>query len=175
MRRTLLFIFVASAPAAIAAQAPTIPLGTRVRVEMQGKIKVDGTLMSQTEDSIIVSSPGTLRTVVASESVARIRVSEGRSHAQGAVRGMKIGTVVAGGGVALIFGAAYIESTENNKSIALLFAFVAAGAVTGAMYGAAIGGIFGAERWTTVYSSPVRVSFRPAQSGAPGVGVSIWF
>lgn len=175
MRRALLFVLFSIAPATTAAQAPLIPLGSRVRVETQQRGRVDGTLMSQTEDSIVVAAPGALRTVVVSASIARIRVSEGRSRARGAVRGMKIGAAVGGGSVALVFGAAYIGSTDSNKKITGLLSFVAVGVLEGVMVGAGIGALVGAEAWTTVYSRPIRVGFQSSQSGAPGVGVSITF
>jgi len=179
MRRALLFICLSATSAAVAAQAPTIPPGTRVRIETRERGTFDGTLMSQTSDSFFVAGPGALRTLVASESVTRLRVSEGRSHARGAVRGMKIGAAVGGGGMALVIGAAFIGSTAkdkyNGESLGMAVGLVASGALVGVMYGAGIGALFAVERWTTVYSNPLRVSFRPAPSGAPGVGVSVRF
>lgn len=81
--------------------------------------------------------------------------------------------------MALITGASYLGSTNKSQNgdetLSAVFALVASGAFTGAMFGAGIGALLGAERWTTVYSSPVRVSFRPAPSGARGVGVSVRF
>jgi hypothetical protein len=174
MRFALLLIVMLSPPMLIAAQTPTIPPGTRVKVQTQQNTRVNGSLISQSSDSIIVATGDAMRTVIASDAVTRIDVSKGRSHLHGAVRGMKVGAVTTGGVVTLIFAVAYIGSRAEDMSIAPFFAYTAVSAAIGAMYGAAIGGMFGAERWSTVYSAPIQVTFRPSQ-GAPGAGVSIRF
>ena len=175
MRFVLLF-FLASLPAAsTAAQANTIPSGTRVKIETQPKTQVVGKLLSQLGDSIIITGAGSHRIALASDAVTRVEVSRGRSHVHGALRGMKVGSLAVGGGVGLIVGAAYIDGYSDRNSIVPLYVLVFSGAAVGAVYGAAIGGILGAERWSTLYSAPMRVSFGPVQSGAPGVGVSIRF
>jgi hypothetical protein len=131
--------------------------------------------MSQTGDSLIVAAPEAIRTVVASAGVTRIDVSRGRSRMQGAIRGMKVGTTIVGGGLAIIFTTAYIAEGGTGDSIAELLAYTAYGAAAGAMYGAGVGALLGAETWSTVYSAPHRVSFGPSRSGPIGVGVSIRF
>lgn len=175
MRCALLLILALFLPAPISAQAPTIPPGTRVRVETQQRARVDGTLMSQSSDSIIVATPRPLRTAVASGDVTRIAVSKGRSHVQGALRGMKIGAAIVGGAATFMVGAAYFGGRTEESSIVPLYAFAVSGAAVGAMSGAAFGGMLGAEKWSTVYSAAMRVSVRPFQSRVPGVGVSIRF
>ena len=173
MRRSLLFILSCCVPASIAGQATAIPLGARVQVETHDEASITGTLMSQTEDSVIVATPEAPRVVASWESVARVQVSDGRTRTRGAVRGMKVGAAVGGGIIAITFGVAFLGARDAN--VGDLFAYVGSGAVVGAVYGAAIGSLVRAERWTTVYAGPTQVSFLPTLSGVPGVAGSIRF
>lgn len=89
MRRALLLIFL-GVPLAGGAQVPTIIPGARVRVETrQTDKRLEGTLMSQTADSLTIASVGAIRTVVPSGSITTIRVSQGKSHGAGAIRGSR--------------------------------------------------------------------------------------
>ena len=174
--RFALLILVLILPLPTAAQGPTIPHGTRVRVETQQKTRAEGTLMSQTSDSIIVATRRATRTAVASAAVTRIAVSSGRSRAHGALWGMKLGAVVLGGGIGLLLGGAYVSSNSEHKSTSGIIPLMVAGAAVGGMYGAVAGTIRGVERWSTVYAAPIRVSFGQFQgSSARGVSVSIRF
>ena len=91
-------------PMTLAAQALPIPLGTRVRLEMHDKSRLEGILISQSADSLVVAPPTPVVTAVSTEYIARVRRSEGKSHAHGAVQGIKIGAVIGGGATALLFG-----------------------------------------------------------------------
>ena len=168
--RFALLIPVLFLPLPTAAQVPTIPPGTRVRVETQQKTRAEGALMSQTSDSIIVATRRATRTAVASAAVTRIAVSSGRSSAHGAFWGMKLGAAVGGGAVALLF-----TGFAGGLPGFQILPYAVVGAAIGGTYGAAAGSIRGVERWSAVYSAPNRVSFGPFQGGAPGVGVSIRF
>jgi len=174
MRHGLLLVLL-GVPAFGGAQVPMISEGTRVRVERPATKKVDGILMSQTADSMQIAAPQA--TMIASESISRIRESAGRSHARGAAKGAKIGAVVVGGGFALIVIGAYVSSSDANKSG--LGEWLAIGAIIGGVEGAVLGGLIGAlagaERWRTIYSSPVRLTIRPPASGATGAGLSFAF
>lgn len=159
----------------LSAQTVPIPIGARVRVEMCDKSRLDGTLMMRTADSVAVALPRAVRTVVATEYISRVRRSEGKSHGHGAVKGLKIGAVIGGGATTLVMGGAYLGSSAENKDATWVAFFAAAGAMTGALYGGVIGAIVGAERWTTVYTFPARLSFVPPPTGAPGIGVTFRF
>jgi hypothetical protein len=50
---------------------------------------------------------------------------------------------------------------------------VTAGALEGVILGAIVGTAAGAETWTTVYSSPVRIGFIRTNGRALGLGASI--
>ena len=175
MRFALFLILVVWPPASIVAQAPTIPAGTRVKVETHQRTRVAGTLMSQTRDSIIVAAPGAIRTVVASEAVTRIAVSKGRSRVHGALRGMRVGSVVIGGGTAVIMTVAFVDGGVGENNVGPFVVLTAIGAAMGAIYGGTMGVLFPVERWFTVYSASSRVSVGPFQGSVPGVGVSIRF
>lgn len=161
-----------SAASSSAAQLPTISGGTRVRIEAQptGE-KITGTLFSQTADSIAIASGGLIR-VLPTESIARMQVSSGRSHTHGAYRGIQMGTLIGGGTGAVIFGTTY-ASYPGPKQPAELLAFVAASALSGAFYGAIIGGAVGSESWTPVYNNRVSVAVRGPSRGATGIGLSL--
>ena len=162
-------------PEMILAQTPPIPVGARIRLELTDKSRLEGSLVQQRADSVVVASTRGVHTPVATEYIARIRRSDGKSHGLGAKRGAVIGATIVGGATTLIFGGAALASSSPNNDYGLVPAFIFAGALTGAFYGVIIGGIIGAERWTTVSSAPMRVSFLPTQIGAPGVGVAIRF
>ena len=164
------------APTIVAAQAQPIPLGSRVRIEMHDKSRIEGTLMAQSAESLAVASPRAVRTGISSEYIARVRRSEGKSHAHGAVKGLKIGAGIGGGMATLIFGGAMLAGGSVTGDD---FSFVAGamfgGVFGGALYGVIIGGIVGAEKWTTVYTTPQRVSLVPAPGTAPGIGIRVGF
>lgn len=177
MHRTVVALVFAGAVAANA-QVPTLVPGARVRIETtQLRDRVEGTLMSQTSDSLVVASVGAVRTTLPASFVTKIKASEGKSHGAGAIRGIKIGAII-GGAVGLLVAAAYHEdystTTGTDQSNELL-AFAALEAAGGAIWGAAIGGIVGTEKWTTVYEAPVRFGMGRGINGAPVVGLAIRF
>lgn len=161
-----------SAAPSSAAQLPTISGGTRVRIEtLPTGEKITGTLFAQTADSIAIASGGLVR-VLPSESIARMQVSSGRSHTQGAYHGMRLGTLIGGATGAVIFGTTY-ASYPGPKQPSELLAFIAASAFSGAFYGAIIGGAVGSESWTPVYNNRVSVAVRGPSRGATGIGLSL--
>ena len=175
MRHGLLVLF-ALLPVAGVAQVPSVALETRIRVEVSdtGK-KLVGNLLSQSSDSLTVAAPWAK--AVASAAITRMWQSDGRSHGRGLLRGMGIGGGI-GGGVTtvIIFGAIVAEQGEiNGGAFVVAGAFGLIGALEGAILGGIIGGAIGREKWKTIYSSPGRVSMRPASRGTPGMGLSIAF
>lgn len=152
------------------AQIPMISGGTHVRIEAQptGE-KITGTVFSQNADSIAIAAGGVVR-VLPLESIARMQVSSGRSHAHGAYRGMQLGALIVGGAGAVISSYA---SYDGPKRPSDLLGFVAASAFTGAFYGAIIGAAVGAESWTPVYNSRVSVAVRHPSGAATRMGVSL--
>lgn len=185
-----LFAVLYSIPVMLAAQTPAIAIGTRVSVDMHDKSRIEGTLMAQSAESLAVASPRAVRTGISSEHVARVRRSEGKTHARGAVKGLKIGTII-GGGFAAYFALVITERTgtdarsaydgprtgegsayDGPETVAGLATLMVA---SGAFYGVIIGAIVGAEKWTTVYTTPQRVSLVPAPGTAPGIGIRVGF
>lgn len=166
------------------AQVPTIPLGTRVRLDApRPNAGIVGTVRSQSADSIAIETDDSTR-VVSLASVRRIDVSAGRSRGDGALRGMKIGGLGLGGSMAVFLVAGYVASPNHNcggadeclDPIAALPYLVPASALIGGLAGAFIGAIAGAERWHRLYPTPVRVSILPAPPNAvTRVGLSLSF
>lgn len=165
------------------AQVPTIPLGTRVRLDgPRPNPGLVGTVRAQSADSIAIETADSTR-AVSLASVRRIDVSEGRRSADGALRGMKIGAFGLGGSMTVFLVAGYIASPNNNcggadeclDPIAALPYLVPAAALIGGLTGAFIGAIAGAERWRRLYPTVVRASILPAPNGATRFGLSLSF
>ncbi len=167
MRHALLLIFLGASQAD--AQFPSIIPGARVRVEGLNHRKLEGTLMSQTADSITIAAVGAILTTVASGSLTRVRVSQGKSHGAGAIKGMKIGGGI-GLGVGLLAG--LVSPPGERAAIGMS---VAGGALGGVIWGAAIGSIVGAAKWTTVYTAPLRIAIGRAENGAMTLGLAMRF
>jgi hypothetical protein len=165
------------------AQVPTIPLGTRVRLDApRPNAGLVGTVRSQSADSIVIDSDDSTR-AISLASVKRIDVSEGRSSVDGALRGMKIGGLGLGGAMAVFLVASYVASPNNNcggadeclDPIAALPYLVPASALIGGLAGAFIGAIAGAERWSGLYPPPARMTILPVRNGATRIGLSLSF
>ena len=164
------------APTIVAAQAQPIAIGTQVRIEMHDKSRIEGTLMAQSAESLSVASPRGVHTGISSEYIARVRRGDGKSHAQGAVNGLKIGAGIGGGMATLIFGGAILAGGDvSTGALGSVAGYVFGGVFGGALYGVIIGAIVGAEKWTTVYTTPQRVSLVPAPGTAPGIGIRVGF
>jgi len=158
----------------IGAQLPTISGGTHVRVHTQQRSDVlEGTLVSQTADSIGVVRGDRLQ-MIPSVSVVAMDVGSGRSHARGAVHGMKMGTLIAGGTSAVLFGVSY-ASYDGPKHLADLAWVTSVFAFSGTVYGAIIGGAIGSETWVSAYPRRVAFAVQPRVNGASGLGVSFEF
>jgi hypothetical protein len=154
----------------VAAQLPTLLPGSRVRVEADPQSKIQGTVMSQTRDSIVVAASGAVHTTLPSGDVSLVKVSLGKSHMTGAIKGAKIGAVVLGG-LGALFG--YALGDLENYDAADYAAVAAGSAFYGALWGAGIGSLIGAEKWKTVYRRDVLgVQAAPARSGI-GINLSI--
>jgi len=158
----------------IQAQLPTLSGGTRVKLWLgPDQPKIQGTVFSQTADTLRVASDGAVR-VVPISMIGGVEVGGGRSHSAGAARGAKVGAVIVGGVGVLLCTTAY-ESFDGETHPSDIVAIVGAAALTGAFYGAIIGGIIGAEGWTPVYPVRVAVLLNHPTSRATGLGLSFKF
>jgi hypothetical protein len=156
MRKTILTLSLFAVSAG--AQVPTLMAGSRLRVQTAGAGRIEGTLMSQTPDTLTIAQSGAVQRKIPSGVVGRIQASQGKSHGAGAIKGGKIGAIV-GGGLGLLVGLAISAdgscTGEGCDAAPITVGLVQAAA--GAIWGLAIGGIVGAEKWTTVYA-PGRVA-----------------
>ena len=146
--------------------------GARVRVTSTTAPRSTGVLKSVTADSVVVLvEPSGARLGIARANLRKMEVSEGRSAGLGARKGALWGaaiglaataiTLVTFGEDQLNEGAAPDEQLGTGE-------FVVASGVVGALWGAGIGAIIRAERWTQMAVAPtasargigMRVSFR---------------
>jgi hypothetical protein len=168
----LLLLLICAAQAR--AQFTNILPGSRVRIDSRSfPQRLEGTVMAHSGDSVVVATSGVVRTAVPGPSIYRVQASQGKSHMAGAIKGAKIGAIVSGG-MGLLLGLAFADATDDaTTSDVIAVAAVYAG--SGALWGGAIGGVVGAEKWSTVYSQPYRLSAGVTRSGAPAVGISLAF
>src|SRR3954466_5136400 len=113
MLRMTVFLSALVATAA-RAQVPALASGSRLKVEMTSGQKIEGTLMSQTQDSLVIAAGGALITGLPSANVGRISSTLGKSHSAGAIKGTKIGVVI-GGGLGVLLGAAVMTDSTISK------------------------------------------------------------
>jgi hypothetical protein len=152
------------------AQLPELAQGARLKLDLAGPAKLEGTLLSQTPDSLVVAADGARIVKLSSSSVGRIRSTAGKTHGAGAKKGAKIGTIVGAGfgvlvGLAFMNDGSYAYGNAGFDQSAAPLVFGVVGAAEGALYGLAIGAIVGAQNWKTIYERPYRVSASPMQGG----------
>lgn len=163
-------LFLVLAAGTAGAQLHELLPGSRVRLDSRTSARrLVGTVMAHQGDSVIIASNGALRTAVSYASIYRVQTSEGKSHGAGALRGAKIGAMISGG-MGLALGIAYGTTTEVTAEE--IVGVTALYAVSGAIWGLAIGAAVGTEKWTTVYQQPLKLAATVTRSGAPGLGVS---
>ena len=153
MRQLSLYLLL-GASAGAAAQLPSLPVGQRIRVDMDlPRARVAGALISQTDDSLFIAYQNARRSIESS-TIVRISASSGKSRPRGAMRGLKVGAVIGGGLTLLVFGSGYLVASRRADDIPALAGWTVGGTLTGAVYGTLIGAAIGAERWTPVYTRP---------------------
>jgi hypothetical protein len=165
MRKMMLMLTLFAAAAG--AQVPALATGSRLKIELTNHRRVEGTLLSQTADSLVIAADGARITPLPSSGVGRVKSTLGKSHGAGAIKGTKIGLVVGGAfgallGLAVMNDDSYTYDFDKNAAPVV---FGAVGAVEGAFYGVIIGAIAGAQDWKTVYERPYRVTLAPDHSG----------
>jgi hypothetical protein len=149
------------------AQLPEMAAGSRLKLDLVGYQKVEGTLMSQTPDTLVIAADGARVTRLPASSVGRIKSTLGKSHGAGAKKGAKIGTII-GAGFGVLLGLAVMgddtyDYTFDKSAAPVAFGLV--GAAEGAIYGVVIGAIVGAQNWKTIYERPYSASVAPAPGG----------
>jgi hypothetical protein len=147
-------------PATAIAQNSRLSVGARVRVQAPGILEGDrtGTLLRVSDDSASVKLNGAGTLTFPLSGPIMLEVSEGRSRA----KGVKVGALI---GAPLGLGAAYFAERGKDPCGTQVCALVhdrqsedappsvgkvVAGAAIGAGAGAALGLLFGRERWTAV-------------------------
>ena len=168
MRATLLILTTLATTAV--AQLPELAPGSRLQLELVDHQKIEGTLMSQTPDSLIIAAEGARITRIPSARIGRIKSTLGKSHGAGARKGAKIGSIVGAGfgvllGLTVMSDDTYSSSDYGFDKSSAPAVFGLVGAAEGAIYGVGIGAIVGAQNWKTIYERPYSLSVAPAPGG----------
>lgn len=150
------------------AQLPELEAGTRVRIRAPSYVpgEIEGTIVSHRRDSVRINRRyGNAVSVPVSE-LTRLQISLGRSRPLGAVRGILwgAGAGLAVGAVASLTPNSCTESCGHEAADHFVFTPVA-----GALVGAGIGAVLGAERWRTV-PLPAQVTVEPSRLGGVAIG-----
>jgi hypothetical protein len=152
------------------AQLAELQPGARVRVRAPEAVagRLEAVVISRSGDTVTMTTPRGGPIAVPLAAITVVEVSRGRSHRDGAVTGLKLGTGI---GLAMGFlsaigtdgetGGCGSEPCGNDLSSGEI---VAASVITGATLGAGIGAIVGAEHWERL-TLPVRVVVRRDRDG----------
>jgi hypothetical protein len=152
MKMTLLLILALATPAVGNAQLATVAPGSRVRV-FAPKVSADklvGTLAFGIIDTVSLDVASARRTIPVN-SLERLELSRGKTRRAGAVRGVKVGLLVAGAYAVVAFASkqgSYASQQRGLPTALVNSLAVGAGSVA---VGALIGSRYRVESWTTVY------------------------
>ena len=148
------------------AQLREIQPGARIRVQAPGVVagRVEATVITRARDTVTLTTGRGAPVSVPLAAITTADVSRGRSHRDGAVKGLAWGAGV-GVAVGIVSALTYdagsdacgTEPCDNRYSPGEV---VAGGFVAGAGLGAGIGAIKGAERWERLTLQPY-VVLRP--------------
>jgi len=169
---TIVAIAWCSAMAIRGADAQLVELqpGARVRVQASGVVagRLEGTVLARVRDTVTLTTSRGMLIPVPLAAITTAEVSRGRSHGDGAVKGLALGVGV-GLAVGLLSAIVYdarsdecgAEPCENDLSPGEV---VAGGFMTGAVLGAGIGAIMGVEQWERLTIQRY-VALRPRRDG----------
>jgi hypothetical protein len=153
------------------AQFSELEPGARVRVGAPHYVSgvVDGTILTQRRDSLKIALGGGSSISVPLAELTHVEVSRRRSWRLGAVRGSMWGaaTGLAIGAVATL-GPGGCDGDCGHKAVDHLVAIP----LSGALLGAGIGALIGAERWKTV-TIPLQVTVVPHRAGRVALGLRL--
>jgi len=159
-------------PRAEAQLAPLLELqpGTRVRVQAPGVVasSLEATVVTRARDTVTLTTSRGVPIPVPLAAITAAEVSRGRSHRDGAVKGLAWGTAV---GLATGLLSAVIDDAasaacagEPCASNGTPGEIVAVSFMTGAALGASIGAIMGVEHWERL-TMPTYVAVQPSRAG----------
>lgn len=154
-------------PTRAGAQLAELQPAARVRLRAPGVIagRLQGVVIARTADTVTIATPSAAPLQVPLARITSAEVSRGKSHRDGALKGLKWGTGL--GLVSGILGAiGYEECTGDDCRDELTRgeAFTTS-LVGGALVGAGIGAMIGSEHWERL-DLPVRNTVRPTRRGA---------
>jgi hypothetical protein len=165
-------------------QAPTeLGLGMRLRLETGAGVRFTGRLASSDASSLTVVDSRGFSLRLQREQIRGIDVGVPRTRTQGALRGAKLGTLIAaalGGTVYAIDRGTRREdglcgNTEIGITTCTTTADVLMGTFGGALVGAAIGAALPGERWHALRPDKVAFGIGPTRSGGVAIRASLSF
>lgn len=163
LRLFLAALFVAVSAPALLAQAESLREGVRVRLETRATGQLVGIVKSVSRDSIQLFTDASGASLsLGRQDVTRLSVSQGRSAAQGAMRGGMWGSAVGAVLAAAVLVTAQADDSEIYTDGVGAFAFQML--LGGAMWGAGIGAFVKRERWSSVDLQP-RIVAPPSGTG----------
>ena len=152
------------------AQLAELQLGARVRVRAPAVVagRLEGTVTARSLNSVTLTTPRGAPVPVPLAAITAAEVSRGRSRRDGAVKGLAWGAGV-GLAVGILSAVTYDAGSDTCGTEPCDNSFspgeVVAGAyMAGAMLGAGIGAIKGAEHWESLTIQPY-VALRPRRDG----------
>ena len=130
-----------------AQQLAELAPGARVRIEAPGVVagRYSGTVLSRTPDTVVVASSAASIVRVPVSSLTSEEVSRGKSRSRGAMNGVPWGA-----GVGLVFGL-LTSGVSGDAGYGSKGEYLAFNVAAGAIWGALIGAIAGAERWDSFH------------------------
>lgn len=153
----LIVLLVVNATAPARAQFTEVQPGVRVRLEAPGIVagRYVATVLSRTADSMVVGLPNATPVRVPISSITGLEVSRGSSRMLGAQRGIVWGVPI-GLAAGLLTYAVAPECIRCNPDDLNPRSgeFIVWSAVSGVVYGAAIGALVGREKWERFDTHP---------------------
>ena len=152
------------------AQLAELQPGARVRVQAPGVVagRLEATVIARARDTVTLTMPRGAPIPVPLAAISTAEVSRGRSHRDGAVKGLTWGAGI-GLAVGILSAVTYDASSDACGSEPCDNDYapgevVAGGFMTGALVGAGIGALKGSEHWERLTLQP-HVALRPRRDG----------
>ena len=157
---------------ATAGQYAEVLPGARVRITAPGVVagRYVGTVLSRPADTVVVANSGGAQVRVPIASMTALEVSRGKSRMAGFTRGLIWGAPI-GLGFGLLTMSTVEGTDQGDGQTWGQGEWAAYSALSGAIWGGAIGALVGRERWDA-YIPQGRVSVVP-HGGRVGVGLAL--
>ena len=153
-----------------AGEAQPLPTGTLVRVTAPrvSKGRIEGTLLSASENQIVIAFPDSEPRTIARRDLTRLEWSRG--YHRHPIPGAVVGGLLGGA----FFGAASLALCDA-ASCSVSMAAVGVGFALGALPGAGVGALIKTRKWAEVEPSRVKVSVAPVRGRGVAAQLTLRF